>query len=27
VKDFSHVMQRGIIAINIETGDELVAAR
>jgi DNA gyrase subunit A len=26
VKDFSHVMQRGIIAINIETGDELVAA-
>src|SRR6202162_5931455 len=27
VKDFSHVMQRGIIAINIEKGDELVAAR
>src|ERR1700728_1320891 len=27
VKDFSHVMQRGIIAINIEQGDELVAAR
>jgi DNA gyrase subunit A len=26
VKDFSHVMQRGIIAINIEAGDELVAA-
>src|SRR6266478_5085270 len=26
VKDFSHVMQRGIIAINIEQGDELVAA-
>ena len=26
VKDFSHVMQRGIIAINIEPGDELVAA-
>jgi DNA gyrase subunit A len=26
VKDFSHVMQRGIIAINIEEGDELVAA-
>jgi DNA gyrase subunit A len=26
VKDFSHVMQRGIIAINIEKGDELVAA-
>jgi DNA gyrase subunit A len=26
VKDFSHVMQRGIIAINIEGGDELVAA-
>ena len=26
VKDFSHVMSRGIIAINIETGDELVAA-
>ncbi|MGA2360116.1 MAG: DNA gyrase subunit A [Terriglobales bacterium] len=26
VKDFSHVMSRGIIAINIEPGDELVAA-
>jgi len=26
VKDFSHVMSRGIIAINIEEGDELVAA-
>jgi DNA gyrase subunit A len=26
VKDFSHVMSRGIIAINIEKGDELVAA-
>jgi DNA gyrase subunit A len=26
VKDFSHVMSRGIIAINIEQGDELVAA-
>ncbi len=26
VKDFSHVMSRGIIAINIEAGDELVAA-
>jgi DNA gyrase subunit A len=26
LKDFSHVMSRGIIAINIETGDELVAA-
>jgi DNA gyrase subunit A len=26
VKDFCHVMQRGIIAINIEQGDELVAA-
>ena len=26
VKDFCHVMQRGIIAINIEEGDELVAA-
>src|ERR1700732_5296471 len=26
LKDFSHVMQRGIIAINIEEGDELVAA-
>src|SRR6202521_2820669 len=26
VKDFSHVMQRGIIAIGIEPGDELVAA-
>jgi DNA gyrase subunit A len=26
VKDFCHVMQRGIIAINIEKGDELVAA-
>src|SRR5271169_2024206 len=26
VKDFCHVMQRGIIAINIEAGDELVAA-
>jgi DNA gyrase subunit A len=26
VKDFSHVMQRGIIAITIEPGDELVAA-
>src|SRR6202140_4376719 len=26
VKDFSHVMQRGIIAINIEEGDELVEA-
>src|ERR1039457_82810 len=26
VKDFSHVMQRAIIAINIEQGDELVAA-
>jgi DNA gyrase subunit A len=26
VKDFSHVMQRGIIAINIDAGDELVAA-
>src|SRR2546421_2191033 len=26
VKDFSHVMQRGIIAINIEQGDEMVAA-
>jgi DNA gyrase subunit A len=26
VKDFSHVMQRGIIAINVEPGDELVAA-
>src|ERR1700692_2390049 len=26
VKDFSHVMQRGIIPINIEQGDELVAA-
>src|SRR6202165_3410169 len=26
VKDCSHVMQRGIIAINIEQGDELVAA-
>jgi DNA gyrase subunit A len=27
VKDFSHVMSRGIIAINIEQGDELVAVR
>ncbi len=27
LKDFSHVMSRGIIAINIEKGDELVAAR
>jgi len=26
LKDFSHVMSRGIIAINIEEGDELVAA-
>jgi DNA gyrase subunit A len=26
VKDFCHVMSRGIIAINIEPGDELVAA-
>src|ERR1700674_3836433 len=26
LKEFSHVMQRGIIAINIEQGDELVAA-
>jgi len=26
LKDFSHVMSRGIIAINIEQGDELVAA-
>ncbi|HEV3197013.1 MAG TPA: DNA gyrase subunit A [Bryobacteraceae bacterium] len=26
LKDFSHVMARGIIAINIEAGDELVAA-
>jgi DNA gyrase subunit A len=26
LKDFSHVMSRGIIAINIEKGDELVAA-
>jgi DNA gyrase subunit A len=26
LKDFSHVMSRGIIAINIETGDELVGA-
>ena len=26
VKDFSHVMQRGIIAIGIDTDDELVAA-
>jgi DNA gyrase subunit A len=26
VKDFCHVMSRGIIAINIEQGDELVAA-
>ncbi len=26
VRDFSHVMSRGIIAINIEPGDELVAA-
>ncbi len=26
VKDFCHVIQRGIIAINIEEGDELVAA-
>ena len=26
LKDFSHVMSRGIIAINIEAGDELVAA-
>src|SRR5579862_4417801 len=26
VKDFCHVMSRGIIAINIEKGDELVAA-
>ncbi|MBZ5721771.1 MAG: DNA gyrase subunit A [Acidobacteriia bacterium] len=26
VKDFQHVMSRGIIAINIEKGDELVAA-
>ncbi len=26
VKDFCHVMSRGIIAINIEEGDELVAA-
>jgi DNA gyrase subunit A len=26
LKDFSHVMSRGIIAINIEPGDELVAA-
>jgi len=26
VNDFSHVMSRGIIAINIEAGDELVAA-
>ena len=26
VKDFSHVMSRGIIAINIDKGDELVAA-
>jgi len=26
LKDFSHVMSRGIIAINIESGDELVAA-
>src|SRR5690349_3394856 len=26
VRDFSHVMSRGIIAINIEKGDELVAA-
>src|SRR5438270_4368839 len=26
LKDFSHVMSRGIIAINIENGDELVAA-
>ncbi len=27
LKDFSHVMSRGIIAINIEQGDELVAVR
>src|SRR5579862_3200376 len=27
LKDFSNVMSRGIIAINIEKGDELVAAR
>ncbi len=27
LKDFSHVRQMGIIAINIEEGDELVAAR
>jgi DNA gyrase subunit A len=26
LKDFSHVMSRGIIAINIESGDELVTA-
>ena len=27
LKDFSHVMSRGIIAINIDQGDELVAVR